>query len=307
MKISYLDIDSKLPNLAIMKHAGYMRKQGHEVELNAVEADRYFASIIFSKNRYIGEGLKKMYGARVKIGGTGWDIDVKLPEEIEREKPFYELYGIDYGMGFTSRGCIRNCEFCVVPRKEGKILSVATIEEMANPKSNFLVLLDNNFLASPGWLDRCKEIYKGDYKVSFCQGLDVRLVNEGNAWWLARMKLRNLHNTNNRIYFAWDNIKDEKRIREGVKTLSGAGIKPYRLVFYILTGFNSTLEEDLYRVNEIIGWGCEPYVMVYNKGEINHNTNLKHLQCWANAKIYKSCTFEEYKPYEKEKYQIKLR
>lgn len=56
-----------------------------------------------------------MQGQGVEVGGTGWDLKKRLPPEIENMKPDDTLYGIDYGMGFTSRGCIRNCKFCVVP------------------------------------------------------------------------------------------------------------------------------------------------------------------------------------------------
>ena len=63
---------------------------------------------------------------------------------------------------------------------------------------------------------------------------------------------------------------------------------------YCLTNFNSTLEQDLYRIYTLRDLGYDPYVMVYNKPSAPKE--IRHLQRWCNNKIvFKSVKrFEDY-------------
>lgn len=304
MRIGLIDIDSKIPNLALMKLSTYHKARGAEIifPYDGSRVDRLFASVIFTKSRRRAELLQEAW-PQVEIGGTGWDLTTALPPEVESCRPDYDLCGIDYGIGFTSRGCIRRCAFCVVPEKEGHVRPVSTIAELVNPRSNFLVLLDGNFLAQPEWEARMREIHDLGLTVNFTQGLDIRLVNDDNAGWLARTKTASLtRNSSGRLHFAWDNPTIEKAVREGISTLGRAGIKPWRLTFYMLCGFDTTFAQDMYRFNVLRGLGCDPYVMVYGFG----TPELLRFERWVNARIYKQCSWEEYRPNLKHRGEMRL-
>jgi len=190
------------------------------------------------------------------------------------------------------RGCRFNCSFCVVPEKEGKPKSSNTIAELWTQRtSDFLVLLDNDFFGNPEWRDRIEEIKELDLKVNFNQGLNIRIISERQAQALASVKFRNLRNTGKKVTFAWDQINDEKVIKRGFQRVVDAGIKPGEMQFYVLVGYDTTPEEDMHRVMMLRDWGCEPFVMPYNKTD----PYQKRFARWVNHRaIFKSCTFEEY-------------
>jgi radical SAM superfamily enzyme YgiQ (UPF0313 family) len=247
MRVGLIQVDGKLPNLALMKLSAWHKSQGDEVifpydyyDMFVGQVDKVYAAVVFDWNRKQAAEYAKLGAV---VGGTGWDLKTSLPIEIESIKPDYDLYGIDYGFGFTARGCIRNCQFCVVPRKEGFIKEVAMPAELVNSKSKELILLDNNFLASPLWREKSQQIIDMKIKVDFTQGLDIRLVDDEKAELLAAMKHRK------RIHFAFDSLDIEKEIRRGIELLLSQGINHDRLSFYVLVNFNSTIEQDLKRIS----------------------------------------------------------
>lgn len=313
MAIGLIDIDSKIPNLALMKISNYYKNLGEKVEF--VQADKeyekVYASAIFTRSKGKCLELQGQYGEKIEIGGTGWDLHKDLKDEIEYTKPDYELYSaeeiasrmkgigtkehklkkateiVNAGMGFTSRGCVRNCGFCFVPKKEGAFHHVAEIKDLINPKSNILILHDNNITADPNCIDKLHEIRDRKLIVDINQGCDVRLVNDDIAKALGEVKhLRSLH-------YAWDLMGFEKQVIEGIKTLSKY-IKPYRHMCFMLVGFNTTFEEDVYRFRKLREMKVDPFVMVYNQKD---DKKLKHFARWVNSRIYKSCKWEEYTPW----------
>ncbi len=65
---------------------------------------------------------------------------------------------------------------------------------------------------------------------------------------------------------------------------------------YVLTNYNTTHEQDLYRVVTLRNMGFDPYVMIFNKPEAPEIT--RHLQRWVNNKwIFNTVDkFEDYAP-----------
>lgn len=315
MRIGLKDVDSKLPNLALMKISRYFKDLGCEVEFvkPGNDYDKIYASAIFTKSKSECEKLIEIYGDKIEIGGTGWDINKTLPIEIEKSRPDYELYTaediasrmkgigtkehklkkateiVNAGMGFTSRGCVRKCSFCFVPKKEGEFRQETPISEIINPKSNVIILHDNNLTADPYCIDKLNEIRDRKLIVDINQGCDVRLINDEIAHALSEVKhLRSLH-------YAWDLMGFEEQVTEGIKTLSKY-IKPYRHMCFMLVGFNTTFEEDMYRFRKLVEMKIDPFVMIYNQKE---DIKLKHFARWVNSRIYKSCKWEEYTPWVK--------
>ncbi|MBT9166737.1 MAG: hypothetical protein DDT19_00061 [Syntrophomonadaceae bacterium] len=297
MRISLIDFDSKpgFPNLALMKLSTYLKEQGHEVGLNKMRADAFYVSVIFDWHREKLEKSLLPYCANVEVGGTGWNLEKSLPPEVENCPADYSLYGIDYGIGFTSRGCIRHCPFCVVPRKEGYIRPVADVAELINPKSNFLILLDNNLLASPNCRQVLSDIKRLNLSVNFNQGLDIRLIDDEIAYYLSQIKARDWKNKNNRLYFSFDNPDIKNKVQEGVALLGQYRIRPSRLMFYMLCNFDTTFEEDYYRFQILDRLGCKPFVMVYKSKERKAPPITHAFARWVNKRYYKICSWPEYR------------
>ena len=317
MRIGLIDIDSKIPNLALMKISGYYKSLGEQVEFIQPNTyyDKIYASAVFTRSKPICDQLKNHYGDSIEIGGTGYDIKTTLPPEIESHKPDYNLYTaqdiasrikgigakesklkkaeqiVNAGMGFTSRGCVRNCGFCFVPKKEGKFRQVAPIADIINPRSNVIVMHDNNLTADPDVIDKLHEIRDRGLIVDINQGIDARLITPEIAQALSEVKhLRRLH-------YAWDLMSFEKQVMDGVKILSEF-IKPYRHMCFMLVGFNTSFEEDMYRFQKLTEQNISPYIMIYNENE-KGDIHLKHFARWVNGRFYRTVDFENYEPWKK--------
>ena len=323
MLIGLIDVDSKIPNLALMKISTYYKSLGEKVEFVQAgkEYEKVYASAIFTRSHDECLRIQEFYGDKVEIGGTGWDIKKTLDHDIEICKPDYNLYTaediagrmrgigtkehklkkaaeiVNAGMGFTSRGCIRKCPFCFVPKKEGEFRHETPISDIINPRSNVIILHDNNLTAYPDVIEKLHEIRDRKLIVDINQGCDVRLMTDDIAKAMSEVRhLRSLH-------YAWDLMGFEKQVMEGIHTLSKY-IKPYKHMCFMLVGFNTTFEEDMYRFRKLTEMKVDPFVMIYNENE-KGDIRLKHFARWVNSRIYRSCSFEEYEPWVKSQ-QVQL-
>jgi hypothetical protein len=297
VNVLLVDVDSVIPNLALMKLSAFHKAQGDNVDLSRgtkvpskIEYDLVYVSCIFKENARKTRRLAKRFpNAKVHLGGSGVDLKGTLPDEIEHLMPDYELYPeCDASYGYTMRGCIRNCEFCIVPKKDGKAHLVSDIYEFWDRRHKKIVLLDDNILALPDHFKKIAgQIIKEGLRVDFQSGLDVRLLDDENAALLKAMHV-------SEPTFAWDDIKSEAAVLRGIEILRIAGIN--RAIWYVLVGFNTQFSEDLYRVNRLRELGQRVYVMPYNSDELfEKDGRYRHLRNWANARMYfASCTFDEY-------------
>jgi len=279
-------VDSKIPNLALMKLSAHHKKQGDEVFLNATNTyDKVYLSCIFEKNKSKALGMALMYN-NVEVGGYAVS-NVRLPENIEHIMPDYSLYNCDYSIGFTTRGCIRNCPWCIVPKQEGKIRKNCDIYEFWNPEHKRIVLFDNNILALPSHFKRVSEqVQKEKLSVDFNQGLDVRLLTDEFAEILSQLKL-----TGGEPRFAFDSLAVENEVVRGIETLQKHGIK--RAKWYVLVGFNTTKEEDLYRLHLLKKYNQTPYVMRYKTTW--GNRDYADIASWANqTRFFRKMSFERF-------------
>jgi len=244
--------------------------------------DLIYASCVFEENI---RGLSSVPFENIKVGGSGakkWDI--VLLDNVEHIYPDYSLYGCKDAMGFTSRGCHRKCPFCIVPLKEGLPQAWSDIEEFWKGQSR-IILLDPNLLSAPNWKVTLDKLASLQVKVSFNQGLDIRLVIDEVAYRLSRV------NNDGQFHFAWDLISIEKAVRSGLDELKGVGIPPGQCMFFILVGFNTTSEEDLYRIETLRGLGADPFIMPFRRTRYTMD-----LARWANHKaIFNSVSWEDYR------------
>jgi len=294
IRILLIQVDGKMPNLPLMKISAWHKKQGDEVFLqNVTNPEKVYISCIFSLNKSKALGIAKMFNCEVVLGGYGVN-DVQLRYEIEHICPDYVLYGIRYSIGFTSRGCIRNCPWCIVPKKEGNIKDHASISEFYVQQWKKLILWDNNFLASPRWYENLKEIIARKIKVSFNQGLDIRLIDQENARLLTKVHYYDHKFKRPRLYFSFDTPEIESELVNGVEILTKAGVAPHHLMCYELVGFNTTFQDDYHRFEVLTKHGIKPFIMIYNNRK--DKPVLRHFARWVNKRYYKVCEFENYKP-----------
>jgi len=299
--VSLIDIDSKLPNLALMKISAYHKAQGDEVFLNHYDnPDLVYVSCIFKENASKAYGLQKMFNCPVIIGGPG-AYSGPLKDEIEFIMPDYSLYGIDYAMGYTQRGCIRACPFCIVPKLEGKFREHTWFDTFWNGQKK-MILLDNNFLASAKWKEKLEWLIDNKIKVSFCQGLDIRLITRENAELLKQVQYYDLHFNEKRLYFAFDSLDYEQEVRKGIEILLDVGISPKNMMFYVLTGFDLPFKDD-YRRYRILWeeFGVYPFIMLYNNGG---SLLQRKFARYVNKRIHKVVPFYEYDRLTKEEKEI---
>lgn len=301
--IGLIDVDGhNFPNLALMRISAYHKSIGDTVEwweTDFVYYDKVYMSKIFS-DTYSPDIQTPINCGEVIKGGTGYNIKTEngkeifdktnhknLPPEIEKMFPDYSIYPqFDFAVAMTLRGCPRGCSFCHVAAKEGQCsVKVADVSDFWNGQKEIRIL-DPNITACKDKRELMQQYIDTKAMLDFTQGLDIRLLNDDDIADINKMRLRTLH-------FAWDNPKDDledkfRNFAKGFQRKSNIGM------VYCLTNFNSTMEENLYRIYTLRDMGYDPYVMIYDKP--NAPKEIRRLQRWCNSKfIFKSCKrFEDY-------------
>ena len=310
MKIGLVDVDShNFPNLPLMKISAFHKGQGDDVEFAQSGGwyDRVYMSKVFTESN---PPPNDYFTHEIIRGGSGYDLDNKLPYEIEHQYPDYSLYPqFHFAVGWLTRGCPRcNHTFCITPQKDGcKSIKVADLSEFwTNQKE--IKLLDQNILACSKRVELLEQLIDSKAKVEFSGGLDVRFVNQEIAELLTRIKIPVHH-------FAWDDPREE--LEEKYKFLRKyLNVHDQNNIVYVLTNFWSTHEEDLYRIYTLRRLGYSPFVMIYDKQkfvdnhgrwlpdvkqrftseQIYHFKVCQHMQRWCNSRaVFRTVeTFGEY-------------
>ncbi len=248
-----IDVDSRMPNLALMKLSRYFKQRGRKVALvrgaglngpaNEIYASCVFNSSSSSKKVRL---LQSVYGDALNLGGSGVDPQLRLPAEIETLAPDYDLYPElgDRAIGFLSRGCPFNCPFCIVPLKEGPPRQVSDLQTLLDEgKRDKLILLDDNLLSLPQADRLLEEMVVRKVMVNFTQTLDLRLVNPDIAKLLTRVNCYNTRFTRSNYYFSLNDSRDLDRVRQKYE-LFGFTSRD-NVEFVCMYGFNTTLAEDV--------------------------------------------------------------
>lgn len=279
------------PNLALMKISAYHKLIGDQTEWwNPLKRyDRIYSSKVFDftpEDPYLpAEAIR---------GGTGYrDILVNqtLPSEIDDMYPDYSVYPeCDYAVGYLTRGCIRNCRWCIVPKKEGRIRPYRKWQEIVRHDTDKLILMDNNILASGYGIQQLEGLIGSGYRIDLNQGMDARLMNDDAALILSRLTwIRH-------IRFSCDKKSQIDPVRKTVELLGKYGVRPYRVFIYLLV--TDDIEDAAERVEALKGFtGINLYAQAERNERIGIIPNKYQLE-FAQRYIYGGCyrkeTWDEY-------------
>ena len=321
MKIAIIDADligirkHRFPNLACMKISSYYKQNGNEVELktNYEDLDQYdkvFISKVFTDTPVPDHVL---HLPNVEYGGTGFYYDKapKLPDEIEHIMPDYHLYDawvneklqnggkpkdytyyLDYSIGFLTRGCFRQCAFCV-NKNYTKCEIHSPIDEFLDPSRNKICFLDDNFFACPQWKDIIEQVKATGKKFQFKQGLDERLLTDEKSKEIMSWKY------DGDYIFAFDNIEDKDIIEQKAKLIRKYNKNArHDIKFYVLCGFDRNgkyddafWEQDINdlfeRIFILAKYNFSPYIMRYEKYKLSpfYGTYV-NVARWCNQPIF---------------------
>jgi hypothetical protein len=248
-----IDVDGRLPNLALMKLSRYHKGQGRRVILGQKDCclkgpEAVYASAVFhnhTTDQRISK-LQRYYGESLMLGGSGVDIHRRLPADIENISPDYELYPKldDRAIGFLTRGCPFRCAFCIVPAKEGQPHQVSDLDTLLAGRRK-LILLDDNILSHPKAVDLLEEMASRHIEVNFTQTLDFRMLDRHKAALLRQIKCSNLRFTRSVYHFS---LNSTRRINQlGRKYKLFGFTSQDNVEFICMYGFNTTLAEDVKR------------------------------------------------------------
>lgn len=298
-----------------------MKSKGHDTILlhnynNIRDYDKVYLSKVFDFTK-IPINISEYHN--LVAGGTGlyWDQAEPLPLNIEHHMHDYHLYddyiikeikrGIksnyfkdykDYSIGFTTRGCIRKCSFCINHNKT-KVEKWSQIEEFLDPNRKYIYLWDDNFLAYPKWHEVLDELEKINKPFQFRQGLDIRLMTEEKSKRLSKLKYHGDY------IFAFDNIQDKKLIIE--KLILWKKYCKKTIKFYVFCGFdredkynNNFWKQDIIdvfeRVKILMENKCLPYIMRHkNYNQSPFKGTYINLARWCNQpNFFKKKSYREF-------------
>ena len=316
MEVGIVDVDGHArkkkwgatiyPNLVLCKIAAWHRQRGDRVRW---ATPMYHFDIIYMAKvfNFSPDNLYIYDADKIVKGGTGYNIESHLPEEIDRTQPDYSIYPnvpSDTAYGFLTRGCPNHCRWCVVPRKEGMIRPYMDIDEIATKTRHNIVLMDNNILAAGDYAKtQLTKIIERGYHIDFNQAMDARLVTEEYAELLAKVKW-----IKSRIRFGCDTQTQIPAVERAMEMINGYG---YKGEYFLYTMLNADFRESFARVNYWRRRNLEirkehkrnimyPYAQPYRDPTNSHAQPpqwQKDMANWVNKKmIFETCEFADFMP-----------
>ena len=288
MNIALLDLENNnYPNLALTKLSAWHKSMGDNVEWYDPlfsRPDKLYVSKIFN----FTPDCEYIPDCEVEYGGTGYDVSKKLPQDIENICPDYDLYGLNYSLGFLTRGCIRKCSWCIVPKKEGGMQIVNDITDIA--KHRKVVLMDNNILAEREFaIDQFKKIAKMNLKIDFNQGLDARLIDDEIAHYMGKCIWE-------KIRLSCDTVEMIPHLKQAITILRKNNCTPRSYFVYVLV---KDIDDALERIDFLVKEKCDPFAQPFRDLDgdgLVHDKVLKKFARWVNHKaIFNTVKWEDYK------------
>lgn len=334
-----LDHGTRHPNLALLKISAFCKRYGHSVRLisnyeELMEKQKTFIvdcdydilvlSKVFKFTKVPDFIIFIIKEHLIFYGGTGFfEINgPNLPKEVEHHAPDYSLYNeyiekitggdtkkkrnkwddyLSYSIGFTTRGCIRHCGFCV-NRMLNKVVEWSPVSEFLDESRKYIYLWDDNIMAaSPKIFSKViDDLKRTGKRFQFRQGMDIRLMTAHKA------KLLNEVKYHGDYIFAFDHYRmdDPKEKTQVEQTIKGLKIwrtfcrKSTKL--YILVAYDSQDETDIegtfFRIKILMEYGCLPYIMRFEEYKNSRFKSLyTQLARWCNQPgFFKKMSFRQY-------------
>lgn len=292
------DCHRNFPNLALLKCATWHKRQGDSVEYYSPfkHYDICYHSKVFT---FIPQYQYPINADKVVRGGTGWGAPYhNLPDEIEQCQPDYSLainWKPNWAIGFLTRGCIRRCPWCVVPKAEGKIRPYMDVEQIAIDGRTNLFLMDNNILASDYGLQQIEKIVNHRWRVDFNQAMDARLVTDDMAALLARVRWIEY------IRFGCDTAAQVEDCDRAITLLRKHGYTGRVMLYTMLHGdFDECLNRLEHwrhpRYDRKVRCQAQPMLDLTSLVQ-NIPQWQRDMAHWANQKaLYITCAFRDFRP-----------
>lgn len=225
---------------------------------------------------------------------SGAPIEDLIPDYSILDQITYRYPVNDAYFAYASRGCIRKCTFCGVPKLEGEQRDTASltalvrgVEEMYGTKKD-LTLMDNNVVASPTFKELIAEIRDLGFtrgaklkrgrvpvqrRVDFNQGVDARILCK------SPMYLRELSTICIKpLRIAFDHLGLRGPYEQAIRYSHEFGLT--ELSNYMLYNFHDT-PADLYermhlnvRLNEEFGMRIWSFPMRYQPTDLPNRSHI---------------------------------
>lgn len=268
--------------LVFMRFSTYHKNKGDEVRYQKgvnwfldFKPDIIYITSLFTWEIQIVidtiNSYKKLFpNAEIKVGGIGASLKQELVyektgikphygtyEEIENIKPDYSLFpDINYSIGYTTKGCIRKCPWCMVHRLEPKFIEINNWLDFIDLSKEQIIFFDNNFTASSkehqfNVLDTCRKINK---PIDFNQSIDCRLFTDYLAELFSKTKI-------NPIRFSMDTIGTKEPCLKAIEKSQAFNMKS--ITIDMLYNHMDTPEHFWIRTHEMVKVNVDVFPMKY--------------------------------------------